>query len=133
MSDIMTKEHIDTKRVLVVEDENEVRNLFCEVVSKCGFTAIEACNGEEALEKIAAWDRIDAVILDIKMPKMHGYNVINKLREKEKEIPIIVCTAYIALKEDISVMTYPNITTMEKPVSLKTLENKLIELMSGPV
>ena len=63
---------------------------------------------------------------------MHGYGVINKFKELEKEIPIVICTAYIALKEDISVTTYPNIITMEKPVSLKALESKLRELVSDP-
>ncbi|MBU1083911.1 MAG: response regulator [Candidatus Omnitrophica bacterium] len=120
------------KRVLVAEDETEARNLFCEVVTKCGFTAIEARDGAEAIRMVSTWDRLDAIILDIKMPNMHGYQVIEKLREMKKHIPIIVCTAFQALHDDASVMSYPGIVTMEKPVSLNELKKTLEDLVLAP-
>jgi len=124
---------VHTKKVLVAEDEADARNLFCEVVTRCGFTAIEAKDGEEAVKMVTTWnDDIDAIILDIKMPKMHGYQVIEKLKEMHKEIPIIICTAFSALADDVVISSYPNLTTMEKPVSLTGLQHLLEELVLTP-
>ncbi|MFH1837254.1 MAG: response regulator [Candidatus Omnitrophota bacterium] len=124
---------LNTKKVLVAEDETDARNLFCNIVEKCGFTAIEARDGEEAIEMVNTWDKdINAIILDIKMPKMHGYQVMEKLKEMHKEIPIIICTAYSSLRDDAVMSTYANVITMEKPISLTELKHNLEELVLTP-
>ena len=122
---VKMREDDHISRVLVVEDEKGVRDLFCGVVDRCGFTAIEARDGEEAIRMLGEWDDLDAIILDIKMPNANGYQVIEKIREMNKIIPIIMCTAFSELKDAESVITYPKISMMEKPVSLKELEDNL--------
>ena len=62
-------------RILVVEDDNELRNLFMKVLSKNGYKPFGASDGEEAVQIIKG-DYIDLIISDIMMPNMDGYDLI---------------------------------------------------------
>ncbi len=79
-------------RILVVEDDAELRSLFRRVLEKNGFEAIEAADGQEALDVL---DRqyIDLIISDIMMPVMDGYELVRSLREAGISIPVLMITA----------------------------------------
>lgn len=79
-------------RVLVVEDDRELRQLFRRVLEKNGYEALEAGDGQEALEVL---DRvyIDLIISDIMMPVMDGYELVRSLREAQIHIPVLMITA----------------------------------------
>ena len=126
-----TEEPLSSKRVLVAEDETDARAIFCEVAARCGFTVIEARDGEMALKMVDTWGRLDAIILDIKMPVLNGYQVIEGIVKKGRHIPIIVCTAFEGLKDDPSIMSYPGIITMSKPVPIRELETSLKKAVLG--
>ncbi len=79
-------------RILVVEDDNELRNLFMKVLSKNGYKPFGASDGEEAVQIIKG-DYIDLIISDIMMPNMDGYDLIKKLREMGSSIPVLIITA----------------------------------------
>ncbi|MDD4125042.1 MAG: response regulator transcription factor [Eubacteriales bacterium] len=79
-------------RILVVEDDNELRNLFIKVLSKNEYKPIGASDGDEAM-KIIDGDYIDLIISDLMMPKMDGYELIKKLRETGSAIPVLIITA----------------------------------------
>lgn len=78
--------------ILVVEDEKELRELFCTVLSNHGYKVSPAKNGLEAL---TVWDNtyIDLVISDIMMPIMNGYELVKSLRSNNKTTPILMITA----------------------------------------
>jgi len=84
----------EKKRVLVVDDEPD----FCAIVQgqleKEGFTVELAYDGVQGLEKVQA-NPPDAIVLDVMMPEMDGYEMCNKLKSDEKyvDIPIILLTA----------------------------------------
>ncbi len=79
-------------RILVVEDDNELRGLFIRVLDKNGYEALEACDGQQALDVL---DRqyIDLIISDIMMPIMDGYELVRSLREADISIPVLMITA----------------------------------------
>jgi response regulator RpfG family c-di-GMP phosphodiesterase len=81
------------KRILIVDDEADIRDLLKDIVEEMGHDAESAENGFEALAKLKL--DIDLVLLDVMMPGMDGYEVARRIREdpKTREIPIIMVTA----------------------------------------
>jgi len=90
------------KTILVVDDEENIRFLYKEELTDEGYEVILAGNAEEALEKIGR-QRPDLITVDIKMPGMDGLEFLQKLKEEEKEIPVILCSAYGSYKQDFRV------------------------------
>lgn len=78
--------------ILVVEDDKELRDLFCAVLIDNGYTAFPATDGENAFD-ILDGAYIDLVISDIMMPKMDGIEMTKALREAGYEMPILMITA----------------------------------------
>jgi len=78
-------------QVLVVDDSSTVRSYYASILNKAGFVVDQAANGYEALEKSIQFD-YDLFIVDINMPKMTGYETVQKLREDEKKLsaPIVM-------------------------------------------
>ena len=85
-------------KVLVVEDDRELRELFCRVLTRHGYIALEAGNGEEALD-ILDEEFIDVIISDIMMPVMDGYELVRSLREANIRIPVLMITAKDAFSD----------------------------------
>lgn len=78
-----------TKKVLVVEDEQDLRDFYKEVLANAGFEVEVAKDGEEGLQKILQ-GKIDVVLLDIMMPKIDGIGVLQILKEQKKPLPKII-------------------------------------------
>lgn len=81
--------------VVVVDDDEAIRTLLCELLGYQGFKTIGCANGQKALEVIQA-KRPSAVTLDLHMPGMDGIEVLNRLSEDETTagIPVVVVSAY---------------------------------------
>ena len=78
-------------KVLVVDDEQDIRELIKFYLNKEGFEVIEAKDGEDALEKFDN-EYIDLAIIDVMMPKMDGFELVENMKEF-KDIPCIMLTA----------------------------------------
>jgi DNA-binding response OmpR family regulator len=86
------QENVSIRRsVLVVDDEEMVREVVCAYLEREGFTTFEAVDGEAALQRVAEFDP-DLIVLDVMLPKMDGYGVIAELR-KNTDVPVILLTA----------------------------------------
>ncbi len=81
------------KKILIVEDERDMRQALVDELTYNGFETLEAKNGKEGLES-ALKDHPDLILLDIVMPEMDGMTMMQKLRESEegKKIPIVLLT-----------------------------------------
>lgn len=79
-------------KILVTEDDKELRRLFAHVLIKNGYSVKEVSNGKEALEAIDG-DYYDLIISDIMMPVMDGYELVRSLREAGNTTPILMITA----------------------------------------
>lgn len=78
--------------ILVVEDDADMRELFCTVLADGGYNAFSAKDGVEALD-VMDKEYIDLVIADVMMPNMDGYTLTKSLRESKYEIPVLIVTA----------------------------------------
>lgn len=79
-------------KILIAEDDHELRRLFAHVLIKSGYTVKEVANGKEALDAIDA-EYFDLIISDIMMPVMDGYEFVRLLREAGNTTPVLMITA----------------------------------------
>jgi len=130
--------HASEKRILVVDDEPDVRNFLATCIEDAGFQVDTACDGAQALEKLQA-DPPDLMTLDMVMPRVSGINLMRQIRGMEQfaRLPVIVITAHAHDElgsEDIrgfSAFTSglrPRYT-MEKPVTPRKLVNAISEIL----
>ncbi len=130
--------HASEKRILVVDDEPDVRNFLAACLEDAGFNVKMAVDGLDALEKVEVFNP-DLMTLDMVMPGLSGIKVIRKLREKDKwaNLPVIVITAHAhdemgsdQIKEFIALTSglRPRIT-MEKPISPANLVKTICNIL----
>lgn len=79
-------------KILVCEDERDLRELFCTVLRDEGFNVTGACDGAEAMEKIEK-ENFDLVITDVLMPRVGGCELVKRLREEGYMMPVLMITA----------------------------------------
>lgn len=80
------------KKILIVEDDLFIRELYERTLTQAGYAVVTAADGQEGLK--LAKDAPDLVLLDIMLPKVHGIDVLKKLKEDQttKNIPIVMIT-----------------------------------------
>ncbi|MBE6768889.1 MAG: response regulator transcription factor [Ruminococcaceae bacterium] len=79
-------------KILIAEDDRELRRLFAHVLLKNGYTVKEVGNGKDALDALDA-EYFDLIISDIMMPKVDGYELVRLLREAGNTTPVLMITA----------------------------------------
>ena len=130
--------HASEKKILVVDDEPDVRNFLATCIEDAGFQVDTACDGAQALERLQA-DPPDLMTLDMVMPRVSGINLMRQIRSMEQfaRLPVIVITAHAHDElgsEDIrgfSAFTSglrPRYT-MEKPVTPQKLVSAISEIL----
>lgn len=92
MSKMFKKEHLIMFRILVVEDDVSLKNLFCRTLQRNNYQTFGADRAETALE-ILDREYIDLIVTDIMMPGMDGFEFIRQLRESPIDLPILIITA----------------------------------------
>ncbi|HQP91348.1 MAG TPA: response regulator [Candidatus Omnitrophota bacterium] len=81
------------KKILVVDDEADILDLLTNRLKANNYDVVTAVDGEDALDKLSK-ERPDAILLDIMMPRIGGLDVLKKIRETDKDLPIFMITAY---------------------------------------
>lgn len=87
-------------RILVVEDAKDLNRLIVKVLVKNGYSVDGCFNGEEALEYLVGAE-YDAMLLDVMMPKLDGFSLLERLRNAGNEIPVLVLTAKDAISDRV--------------------------------
>ena len=84
-----------TKRILIIEDQEDNRAIMRDLLTSAGFELIEAVDGEEGV-KLAQSERPDLILMDIQLPIIDGYEATRQIRAIDdlKSIPIIAVTSY---------------------------------------
>jgi CheY-like chemotaxis protein len=88
-------------KILVVDDEDNIRFLFKEELEEEGYQIDMASNGFEAIEKVKA-SKFDLIVMDIKMPGMDGIQALNEIKNMNKDQLVVLCSAYGEFKQDFS-------------------------------
>jgi len=87
-------------KILVVDDEEHIRLLYSEELTEAGYEVITAADGYKLIERIEE-EKPDLVVLDIKMVDYNGLDLLQEIRNRFYNLPVILCTAYDTYKEDI--------------------------------
>lgn len=88
-------------RLLVVDDERDIRFLYAAELEDEGYEVETAGSGAEAAEKMRH-QRFDLIILDIQMKGESGLQILQKIVKERTDLPVILCTAFTCYKEDFS-------------------------------
>ncbi|HUU39896.1 MAG TPA: response regulator [Desulfatiglandales bacterium] len=109
-------------KILVVDDEEHIRLLYSEELSEAGYQVVTAADGHELTERIDK-EKPDLVILDIKMVDYNGLDLLQEIRNKFYNLPVILCTAYDTFKDDIKSIAADSYVI--KSFDLTELKNKI--------
>ncbi|NNG38371.1 response regulator transcription factor [Flexivirga sp. ID2601S] len=115
-------------RVLVVEDEVPLAELIRRGLSKAGFVVEVAHNGVDGLWQ-ATEEQFDAIVLDIMLPGMHGYDVVRRLREREVWTPVVMLTAKDGEYDQVDALDLGADDYLTKPFSFPVLVARLRAVM----
>src|SRR5215470_3773150 len=86
-------------RILVIEDEPDLLQVVARALREAGYAVDEAADGEEGLFKATSWD-YDAIVLDLMLPRLSGWQVLERLRQGKKT-PVLILTARDAVPDRV--------------------------------
>ena len=124
-----TKDTPGKGRVLVVDDEENIRKLVRMSLTKAGYDVEEAENGEEAEKIIQAKDNplmVDVILCDIRMPKVNGIEAIAFFQKQFPSVPIVVITGFPDTEMAVNLLKQGVMDYVPKPID----NEKLLEVVS---
>ena len=120
------------RKLLIVEDNQDNRELAIKVLKNKGYEIIEAVDGEEAIEK-AISEKPDLILLDISLPKLDGYEVAKRLKSMEEfqEIPIVAFTAHAMKGDREKVIVVGFEGYISKPINVREFPDQIRQYLRG--
>ncbi len=125
-STILLQEIVMKKKILIVDDDEGLRDLYEEELEGEGYEVLTAKNGKDALQKVEK-EKPDLIVLDIVMPKMDGMEALGRIIGKDKNIPVILHTSHPGYQEDF--MSWAADAYLMKSTDLKEFKEKIRELL----
>jgi DNA-binding response OmpR family regulator len=119
------------QKILVVDDDPNIRLIFSKTLKKDGYEVETARTGIQALEMLLD-KKYDLIILDIKMPDIHGLEVLSLIRQSGNNVPIVICSAFEGMKEDFIVKSSNVFDYLVKPIDLKILNGVVKRALLSP-
>ena len=117
--------------IMLVDDEDIVLDVGTQMIEKIGYTVIKAKNGKEAIALFRKHKaQVSLVILDLRMPEMDGECAYELLKEIEPEIKVLISSGCSLRDEANQNLKYGCNGFIQKPFNLKTLSQKVEELMA---
>jgi CheY-like chemotaxis protein len=107
----------DPMTILIVDDEEQNRRIYAEILNDLGYRTIEEPDGESALMTIKAGASVDLVIADYRMPGMNGLQFIESLRSMMPSVPMIMVTAFANVESYLQSFSLGVFEYMNKPFS----------------
>jgi len=119
-------------KILVVDDSGLARRMVRQLLEELGHVVEEAADGAEALERYVI-NRHDVVFLDMVMHGMYGLEVLNKFRELNPQLPVIIASADIQKSTREQVKAAGAVAMVNKPLKKEELVSVLSTVLSGGV
>jgi two-component system, NtrC family, response regulator AtoC len=114
-------------KVLVVDDEESIRELLQESLSLWGYAVSTACDGVEALGLIRS-HLFDAALLDIRMPRMDGLELLREIRRRNVAIPVVVMTGVPSVSTAVEALQQGAYDYLQKPLVLEVVRHLMARL-----
>lgn len=116
---------------LVIDDEDIVREAIEDILDSVNINTLLAANGQEGIDLfIQHQERIQGILLDMKMPGLSGADTLNRLREIDPHIPIILSSGYSEEETRRSIIDQASVGFLPKPYNFDTLINKVQEIIN---
>ncbi|MBI5718213.1 MAG: response regulator transcription factor [Burkholderiales bacterium] len=115
-------------RILIAEDDQVLADGLLRSLRSAGYAVDQVANGSEADAALAAHE-FDLVILDLGLPKLHGFEVLRKLRGRASSVPVLILTAADSVEQRVKGLDLGADDYMAKPFSLQELEARVRALM----
>jgi CheY-like chemotaxis protein len=116
--------------ILVVEDEEQVRQMTVEALRELGYTVVQAGDGAQALSQLAAQPRVDLLFTDVVMPNMSGRQLADRARESLPDLRVLYTTGYTRNAVVHNGILDPGVAFLPKPFSFEQLASKIHEALS---
>jgi DNA-binding NtrC family response regulator len=119
----------EAKRILVVDDEPNVRLMMRTALESSGYAISEAEDGERALSELRT-RAFDMVLLDLRMPLLDGIAALRRIREEGLAVPVVMITAHGSVPDAVEAMKLGAIDLVEKPIAPTALREIVAEVMA---
>ena len=117
--------------VLLVEDQDTVRGLVRQVLTRAGYDVAEASDGREGQRAFEACERVDLIVTDVVMPHMSGPEFVAQIREHHPGVPVLFISGYASDEVLPRLDGDPTTDFLAKPFSLEDLRARVTALL-GP-
>ena len=128
----MLNEHISNHRILVVDDDCEVRKVVRMTLTKAGYVVLEAEDGLKAIQALNQGENprlVDGIIIDIRMPIVNGVEAISYFQQLFRRVPIIVLTSYRDMEMATRLKEKGIVDYLVKPTEKADLLNSVAKAM----
>jgi CheY-like chemotaxis protein len=95
------------KRVLLVDDDEDIRDTIADILEGGGYSVSQATNGQDALDVLARIERPCLILLDVKMPVLDGHEFLGNLPRELRDIPVVLMTASRSVPSGWPVLAKP--------------------------
>jgi DNA-binding NtrC family response regulator len=118
------------KRILIVDDEPNVRLMLETTLASVGYAVTEAGDGQSALERLSCpVENYDLILLDLLMPKMDGMELLRRLRALGNIVPVVILSAHGSIPEAVEAMKLGAIDFLTKPTTPDALRRVVAEVI----
>jgi DNA-binding NtrC family response regulator len=112
------------QNILIIDDEEDILDTLSDVVTQWGYLPIVARDGEDALKKFDEVP-IDLILSDIRMPKVDGLSLLDRIKKTSPETIIILLTGYPSVETAVKAMKHGAFDYLTKPINLEELKLKI--------
>jgi two-component system response regulator FlrC len=119
-------------KILIVDDERQMRLAMGETLRRAGYKTSEASSGEEALTLFGKGG-YDLVVSDIRMPEMNGIELLSRLKSGDPDVPVVMVTAFGTIEDAVEAMKRGAADYLLKPFSPDYLEEVVARVIGGQV
>jgi DNA-binding response OmpR family regulator len=121
-----------SKRILIIDDEENIRRVTRLTLQAAGYEVGEAADGQRGLEAFGDGTSWDAVLLDQRMPGLDGLETLRHINERDANVRVIMATAYASIELAVDAMKLGATDFVRKPMTPEILRNAVAAALSKP-
>ena len=119
----------ENKIILLADDEIMLRDLLADLLESNGFNVIKVSSGKEALTVLTEEIKVDLIIIDYNMPEMNGLQCVQRIRELNFKIPVILSTGSLSLETRIDLSKFGINSLLHKPYEFDAMMSTIQKLI----